>query len=440
MVTFLSLFFWVWNPLWIQLVLADNIACIGKDLDWYTSVVGETPCRTYERLRQICNSNFQVGVMNINTPPDYCTDQVGDCCCNSIAFSLSMLCLNCQLDNNSQNGIDAGAGAYQMYLAAQSNPCPVSNQSLPERIQTATCNKNMKIMDGIYSLFWSTGDWFYTFVRESLETDISSKNGKVFSHCSASDSPTTTTSTSTSQGTSQGTTTSNTPTSSPTTSPTGTSTSVSTTGGTGKGNTTPLPPPSTTTSSDSSSPAALAGSTATNGVTDLSTSNGLAPGVIAGIVVAVVLALLILAIIAFLCYRRKKSQDGFVAPFENYAQNFSSPPVSYYNTVLPGWSTHPASERSASTNPFTSAQSERSGYSYPSTSPSNPDSVRFAPVPALAPTPARREKGGQHSSSNSMSTSERHDDAGPVRPTLGRSPSGRLPPAYNRDWEDTSSG
>jgi hypothetical protein len=30
--------------------------CATDQLDWYTSVVGETPCRTYERLRQICDS------------------------------------------------------------------------------------------------------------------------------------------------------------------------------------------------------------------------------------------------------------------------------------------------------------------------------------------------------------------------------------------------
>jgi hypothetical protein len=29
--------------------------CPTDQLDWYTSVVGETPCRTYERLRQICD-------------------------------------------------------------------------------------------------------------------------------------------------------------------------------------------------------------------------------------------------------------------------------------------------------------------------------------------------------------------------------------------------
>jgi hypothetical protein len=38
-------------------VSAQNATvCATDQLDWYTSVVGETPCRTYERLRQICDS------------------------------------------------------------------------------------------------------------------------------------------------------------------------------------------------------------------------------------------------------------------------------------------------------------------------------------------------------------------------------------------------
>jgi hypothetical protein len=35
----------------------NAIVCATNQLDWYTSVVGESPCRTYERLRQICDGN-----------------------------------------------------------------------------------------------------------------------------------------------------------------------------------------------------------------------------------------------------------------------------------------------------------------------------------------------------------------------------------------------
>ncbi|KAL0566851.1 hypothetical protein V5O48_015150, partial [Marasmius crinis-equi] len=79
--------------------------CTDGGLDWYTSAVGETPCRTYERLRQICNNNYRVGIL---TEDEKCDDQVGDCCCNNIAFSLRMLCFTCQKGLGGRGaGIDA---------------------------------------------------------------------------------------------------------------------------------------------------------------------------------------------------------------------------------------------------------------------------------------------------------------------------------------------
>ncbi|EEB94846.1 hypothetical protein MPER_06277, partial [Moniliophthora perniciosa FA553] len=50
--------------------------CADSGSDWYTNAVGETPCNTYERLRKLCNSNYRVGTLTTNTPPDYCDDQV----------------------------------------------------------------------------------------------------------------------------------------------------------------------------------------------------------------------------------------------------------------------------------------------------------------------------------------------------------------------------
>ncbi|KAF9067644.1 hypothetical protein BDP27DRAFT_1328467 [Rhodocollybia butyracea] len=87
---------------------ASNVTCSGTGMNWYTNFVGESPCRTYERLRQICNPAFQVGVMRTNTPPDVCDEQLADCCCNSIAFALAMLCLNCQQNIGTSSGYDAG--------------------------------------------------------------------------------------------------------------------------------------------------------------------------------------------------------------------------------------------------------------------------------------------------------------------------------------------
>ncbi|KAJ6481052.1 hypothetical protein C8R45DRAFT_1100609 [Mycena sanguinolenta] len=139
-------------------VAADNLSCNGTGMNWYIDMVGETPCQTYQSLRQICNSNYQVGVQSVNTPPDGCTDQVSGCCCNTIAFSLSMLCLNCQQDIGTGSGYDAGAGAYTDYLNGCSNP---QSFKLPSDIQTAVCNEKLKIDDDIYTNGWSDGSWFY---------------------------------------------------------------------------------------------------------------------------------------------------------------------------------------------------------------------------------------------------------------------------------------
>ncbi|KAK0196746.1 hypothetical protein F5146DRAFT_15479 [Armillaria mellea] len=151
----------------------DHTQCVDSGSDWYTSVVGETPCRTYERLRKICNSQYVLGALSTKTPPDTCDDQVADCCCNSIAFGLSMMCLTCQRGIGSSGiGTDAGKGAYQLYLKHGSNSfcTPNTNQSFTNDIQTAVCNNNLRIHDSFYDrIFWSDGSWFYTWTREHVE-------------------------------------------------------------------------------------------------------------------------------------------------------------------------------------------------------------------------------------------------------------------------------
>ncbi|KAJ6573250.1 hypothetical protein B0H10DRAFT_976761 [Mycena sp. CBHHK59/15] len=143
---------------------ADNTACTGTGMDWYVNMVGETPCTTYQKLRQICNADFAVGIMDVNTPPDYCTDQLKSCCCNSIAFALSMLCLNCQQNIGTGTGYDAGVGAYQDYLNGSftgGTQCPNPTlHGLPTDIQTAVCNKQIKINDPLYTNGWPNGAWF----------------------------------------------------------------------------------------------------------------------------------------------------------------------------------------------------------------------------------------------------------------------------------------
>ncbi|KAJ7697997.1 hypothetical protein B0H17DRAFT_340426 [Mycena rosella] len=167
--------------------LADNLACQGTGMDWYINMVGETPCLTYQKLRQICNSQFAVGVMDVNTPPDACTDQVSTCCCNTVAFALSMLCLNCQQNISTSTGLDAGAGAYQIYLDQGTSTSCANPQSdkLPADIQTAVCNEKVKIADDLYSNGWPDGSWFYVYTRDTLTKDNIVANNNSFTHCAS---------------------------------------------------------------------------------------------------------------------------------------------------------------------------------------------------------------------------------------------------------------
>ncbi|KAK0187606.1 hypothetical protein F5146DRAFT_717341 [Armillaria mellea] len=168
----------------------DHTQCADNGSDWYTSVVGETPCRTYERLRKICNSQYVLGALSTKTPPDTCDDQVADCCCNSIAFGLSMLCLTCQhgRGNSSINGIDAVPGTYQQYLKHGSNSfcTPNTNRSFTNNIQTAVCNNDLMIHNSFYDrVFWSDGSWFYTWSREFMEKTNAADGNNSFTHCAS---------------------------------------------------------------------------------------------------------------------------------------------------------------------------------------------------------------------------------------------------------------
>ncbi|KAF7309988.1 hypothetical protein MIND_00371600 [Mycena indigotica] len=161
-------------------VAADNLACNGTGMDWYTGMVGETPCTTYQKLRQICNSQYTVGIQNVNTPPDACTDQLSSCCCNNVAFALSMLCLNCQQNIGTGTGFDAGTGAYGFYLGTCS-----ASRGLPKDIQTAVCNQGIKINDDLYGNGWGDGAWFYVFTRDTIIKDNLVANNNSFTHCAS---------------------------------------------------------------------------------------------------------------------------------------------------------------------------------------------------------------------------------------------------------------
>ncbi|CAE6469910.1 unnamed protein product [Rhizoctonia solani] len=154
---------------------AGNTTCKTTSLDWFTQSVGETPCRTYERLRQLCSADYQVGNFRSTTPGDNCGGQPAACCCNSVAWGLSMLCMNCQYgvgsSINGDHGLDARAGTYGVYLSSCAQP---TNKSLPNDVQTAVCQQNIKLPAFLYRLYWNTGDWFYEYTKGAAQLDISS--------------------------------------------------------------------------------------------------------------------------------------------------------------------------------------------------------------------------------------------------------------------------
>ncbi|EIN09045.1 hypothetical protein PUNSTDRAFT_25885, partial [Punctularia strigosozonata HHB-11173 SS5] len=69
--------------------------CPAGQTDWYTEFIGETSCTTYQRLRQLCDPEYEVRewIAASPSPGDICDSFDGRCCCNYIAFSLGMLCL-----------------------------------------------------------------------------------------------------------------------------------------------------------------------------------------------------------------------------------------------------------------------------------------------------------------------------------------------------------
>ncbi|KAJ8073046.1 hypothetical protein PM082_019914 [Marasmius tenuissimus] len=114
-------------------------------LDWYRQYSGETPCKTYERLRQICTPDYRVTTLSTQLPADVCREPdpaKSECCCNTVAFALSMMCLACQQGG----GKDAKNGTYQLYLSGgiQDAPwCPtVHNRTGYVRDQIVKAMKN----------------------------------------------------------------------------------------------------------------------------------------------------------------------------------------------------------------------------------------------------------------------------------------------------------
>ncbi|KAI0734895.1 hypothetical protein C8Q72DRAFT_330875 [Fomitopsis betulina] len=159
-------------------------SCYGNSttLDWYIDAVGETPCMTYQKLRQICNSNYQTPSWAIDATTDQCDDPLNICCCNSISWSIRMLCINCQWDEfgTSDPGHSAGAGDFYTYrwssgVVNEGNYCGDGwNQTLPESVQLAVCQKGIRLENFLYSIFWPDGSWnFPDFEQQAQQILVS---------------------------------------------------------------------------------------------------------------------------------------------------------------------------------------------------------------------------------------------------------------------------
>ncbi|KAI0643035.1 hypothetical protein C8Q79DRAFT_1002797 [Trametes meyenii] len=352
-----------------------NTTCDSSQLDWYTSVVGETPCDTYQKLRQICNSDYRVPAFRDLTPGDNCDDQLSVCCCNSVSFALSMLCMNCQFDTAGGNiGIDAGSGAYRLYRGTCGDG---TNHTLPNDIQTAVCNKEIKIDRNLYSLFWDTGACQYT--KQTMTKDFAVTNNNTFTHCNS----------------------------------------------TLKGSTTPSPVVSaTTTFPDSTNPPLPTGSS------DSGTSHSNHTPVLVGAIVGAIAGAIIIVLSVLLCRKSRlgrgpkqldlgKEYVGTSRPESEQMTNitpFSVAPsvASQSNSGYGGGMLHTPSEQFALLP--RGVQSPPSSEKYGPTAWNSTNSFAHD-APEGAP--------------------ERHEDAGPI-PALQRSASGRLPPAYRHSWEADS--
>ncbi|ESK88225.1 hypothetical protein Moror_5495 [Moniliophthora roreri MCA 2997] len=400
--------------------------CADGDLNWYINTIGETPCRTLERLRQVCNPPYRIPKLNSNLPPTTCNDQNVGCCCNSIAFSLTMFCLTCQTGaGSSRIGYDAPAGTYAKYI----NSCsPTYQKALPDDIQSSVCSANIKLYDGFYNrVFWSDGSWFYRW-----SSDFLSGEDKAIKACPApSPPPPTSTSTSSSE-----TANTNTP-PPPTTSEEQTPPTATTT----KSEESPSTPTVTVTesqrpnssavtsqvsqSSFSASDVGAPTSVTSSGIPSSSRDNtqqqqqpsrGLSMGALAGVIVGVIVLLFLVILLAW-CIRRTlkerrptpvRSTEG-LTPYEYE----TAERVSGARTVTSVLTDTSGSQSSQSQLPLVS----RKGQQFYSTSSSSPASL---PVPPSSSTTSGRI------------ANDTHEDAGPVPHALNRSPSGRLPPDYGR--------
>ncbi|KAI0734850.1 hypothetical protein C8Q72DRAFT_328663 [Fomitopsis betulina] len=159
-------------------------------LDWYIDAVGETPCMTYQKLRQICNSSYQTPSWTIGRPADTCDDPLNICCCNSIAWSVRNLCINCEwdADGTTDTGNSGVPGDFYRWrwstgVANEGIYCGDGwNQTLPDSVQLAVCQQGIRLENFLYGIFWPDGSWNFTDFEQQAQQILASQSQSL-SYC-----------------------------------------------------------------------------------------------------------------------------------------------------------------------------------------------------------------------------------------------------------------
>ncbi|KAM5544008.1 hypothetical protein V8D89_002625 [Ganoderma adspersum] len=419
---------------------AGNTTCVSNQLSWYSDVVGESPCMTYQRLRQICNNDYQVPSFSSTVPGDRCDDQVSECCCNMVAFQLSMLCMVCQQDKQDSGGIGIDAPTKGTYTVYRGSCGAGVNHTLPSDLQSGICNENIRIDNFLYDS-WDDGTCVWT--KENVEKLHAANNNNTFTHCpdqiSPSPTPTTTSTSSTAQQTTQAVPTSDVSSiGTPVTSVATTSTPMSSRGSASispspfilktSGIDATIPPTgvstqissanSTTSSESSSSAQPTDADFGAGGQSKSKSHTSIIGGVVGGVVGLLLIAL------AGIVWRRRKTIRERNSHFEPKstptAPRFAAPAGSLAPNRLVDIDGRPTSRIADDDDPFNASET-------------SPRSLAGTPSNPFDPTPTATQPLAGSTPLTEMSL--RHHDGGPLLGGLTRSNSGRLPPAYEDSWD-----
>ncbi|KAG1722454.1 uncharacterized protein EDB91DRAFT_1088141 [Suillus paluster] len=352
----------------IDFTAAGNTTCAGNMTQWYTDAVGETASidlkiksQTFDRILQAINVTINYALVHTGY----------------IVLHLDRFVVQERINSKHRGAEVPLASCLSGFLSR-----------LPSDIQAAVCNKDIKIANFLYDLFWSDGPWFYThrsvYTMNTASKDEAATNNNMYTHCNSTTSSTLSSSAS----------------------------------------------HSTSASYSTSTTSAAPSQTSTAALVDSAESSKVPT--IVGAVVGSIVALVVAVIVARSRWRKHRRRLVRV-PLDTYSLHAPAMAVtSPYTLTEPNSDTAPGNPTSYGFKYSRNRGHLPTSSNLPSTSPS---------TTALATTAS---ESGQSSSNllrnaNSSVSASRHEDAGVVS-TLMRSGSGRLPPAYDPSWEFRSGG